>query len=122
MLSAYRVLARLRSLRGTPFDIFGMSAERKLERQLIRDYEATLAEIADRLDAGNHALAVDIASIPERIRGFGHVKARHLEAARAREAELLGRLPPPRPPRRRRRIAGPAAGGVIRNGSTCGSP
>ena len=97
MLSAYRVLARLRSLRGTPFDIFGMSAERKLERQLIRDYEATLAEIADRLDAGNHALAVDIASIPERIRGFGHVKARHLEAARAREAELLAAFRHPAP-------------------------
>ena len=97
MLSAYRVLARLRSLRGTPFDIFGMSAERKLERQLIRDYEATLDEIAERLDAGNHALAVDIASIPERIRGFGHVKARHLEAARAREAELLAAFRHPAP-------------------------
>ena len=89
VLIVLRILARLKGLRGTPFDVFGKSAERKLERQLIDDYESTLAEVAERLDPGNHALAVEIASIPERIRGFGHVKARHLEAARAREAELL---------------------------------
>ena len=89
MLTVYRVLARLKGLRGTRFDVFGMSAERKLERQLIRDYEATLGEITDRLDAGNHTLAVEIASMPEHIRGFGHVKARHIEAAAKREAELL---------------------------------
>ena len=97
MLSAYRVLSRLKRLRGTRLDVFGMSAERKLERQLIRDYEATLAEITGRLDADNHGLAVEIASMPERIRGFGHVKARHLEAARAREAELLAAFRHPAP-------------------------
>ena len=97
MLNVYRVLARLKRLRGTPVDVFGMTAERKPERRLIREYEATLDTIADRLDSGNHALAVEIASMPERIRGFGHVKARHLEAARAREAELLAAFHDPAP-------------------------
>ena len=97
MLSVYRVLARLKRLRGTPFDVFGMSAERKLERRLIGEYEATLIEIAERLGPDNHALAVEIASMPERIRGFGHVKARHLDTARAREAELLAAFRQPAP-------------------------
>ena len=97
ILSAYRVLAGLKRLRGTPFDVFGHSAERRLERRLIGEYETTLTELCDRLDPDNHALAVEIASIPERIRGFGHVKTRHLEAARAREAELLAAFRHPAP-------------------------
>jgi indolepyruvate ferredoxin oxidoreductase len=89
MMSAMRVLAKMRRLRGTAFDIFGRTAERRLERQLIIDYEALLEELLPRLAAHNHALAVDLASIPEQIRGYGHVKERHLKAAKAREAELV---------------------------------
>jgi indolepyruvate ferredoxin oxidoreductase len=89
MLKAFGLLARLKSLRGSAFDPFGYSEERKTERQLIADYEALLVEIMTRLDHENHALVVELASLPEQIRGFGHVKARHLEAAKAREAELL---------------------------------
>jgi indolepyruvate ferredoxin oxidoreductase len=85
MLSAFRVLSKFRVLRGTPLDIFGYSAERKTERQLIADYEAMLGEIVDRLTPANHATAVALAAIPEKIRGYGHVKARHLAAAKAEE-------------------------------------
>jgi indolepyruvate ferredoxin oxidoreductase len=87
-----RLLAKLKFLRGTAFDPFGYTAERRTERALIADYEAMLAEIFARLDAENHAVAVALASIPEKIRGFGQVKARHLAAAKAEEAALLERF------------------------------
>ncbi len=90
MFTAFKLLARLRGLRGTPFDIFGYSAERRTERQLIRDYTALIEEVAARLDHDTHALAVALASVPEKIRGYGHVKEAHLADARAQEAELLG--------------------------------
>ena len=70
MMSAFRVLARFRFLRGTPLDPFGYSAERRVERGLIRDYGVLLAELIADLTPQNHALAVAIASIPEKIRGF----------------------------------------------------
>ena len=82
-------LARLRRLRGTRFDVFGYSAERRLERRLIADYEGLIEEILAGLSPETHALAVDLAAIPEEIRGFGHVKHEHLAEAKAREAELL---------------------------------
>jgi indolepyruvate ferredoxin oxidoreductase len=86
-------------LRGTPLDPFGYAADRRLERRLIADYEAVVEELLQGLSQGNHALAVEIAGIPEHIRGFGHVKTRHLEPAKRREAELLGlwRAPAPDP-------------------------
>jgi indolepyruvate ferredoxin oxidoreductase len=83
------VLAKFKGLRGTAFDIFGYSEERRTERKLIDDYAALLAEIIERLTPDNHAVAVGLAAIPEKIRGFGHVKARHLTAAKADEAALL---------------------------------
>jgi len=88
MLPAFRVLAKFKVLRGTPFDIFGYSEERRTERKLVADYEALLGEIIDKLTPGNHHIAVGLAAIPEKIRGFGHVKARHLVAAKADEAAL----------------------------------
>jgi len=98
ILPAFRLLASLKFLRGTAFDIFGRSEERKLERKLIADYEALLDEILAKLDAGNHALAVALAAIPEKIRGFGHVKQRHLDKAKREEAELLARFRNKEPP------------------------
>jgi indolepyruvate ferredoxin oxidoreductase len=97
MMTAFRVLAKLKALRGTPFDPFGMTAERRTERQLIRDYEGTVSELLERLNRDNHKLAVDIASIPDRIRGFGHVKRRHLNEAKTKEAELLAAFRASRP-------------------------
>ncbi|CAH1654432.1 Indolepyruvate ferredoxin oxidoreductase, alpha and beta subunits [Hyphomicrobiales bacterium] len=92
MLPLFKLLAACKGLRGKAFDPFGRTAERRMERQLITDYEALLDELLEKLDAGNHALAVALASIPEKIRGFGHIKQRHLEAAKREEAELLERF------------------------------
>ena len=89
MMSAFKVLAKLRVLRGTAFDIFGRTAERRMERRLITDYEALIDELLPRLASHNHAIAVELAAIPEHIRGYGHVKDRHLKTAKAREAELV---------------------------------
>ncbi|WP_425507419.1 indolepyruvate ferredoxin oxidoreductase family protein [Thermomonas brevis] len=89
VFTAFRVLAKLRGLRGTPLDVFGYTAERRGERALIGEYETTVAGLLDKLDAGNAGLAADIASIPEHIRGYGHVKEAHLHKAKARQAELL---------------------------------
>ena len=89
MLGAFGVLAKLRGLRGTPLDVFGYTAERRGERALIGEYEKTIALLLNKLDGGNVDLAADIASIPEHIRGYGHVKEAHLHKAKAREAELL---------------------------------
>jgi indolepyruvate ferredoxin oxidoreductase len=89
MLAAFRGLARLKGLRGTAFDVFGYTAERREERALIAEYRASLDEIMFELGATSGTpdpqrlkAALEIARIPEQIRGFGHVKARHLKAAR----------------------------------------
>ncbi len=95
MMRGFALLARLKRLRGTPFDLFGRTAERRGARALITAYAATLAEILPRLDAENHALAVAIADIPQKIRGYGHVKAASLAAAKAEEAALLARFRAP---------------------------
>jgi indolepyruvate ferredoxin oxidoreductase len=98
MMSAFRVLAGMRSLRGTVFDIFGRTAERRQERQLVTDYEALIEELLPLLAAHNHAIAVELASIPEHIRGYGHVKQRHLTSAKAKEAELVAKFRTSKPP------------------------
>ena len=89
LLPAFRLLASLKFLRGTAFDPFGRTQERRTERKLIEDYQAMLAKVLDALTADNHHVAVALASIPEKIRGFGHVKQRHLAAAKADEAALF---------------------------------
>jgi indolepyruvate ferredoxin oxidoreductase len=89
MLKAFGALAKLKGLRGTPFDVFGYTHERKTERALIKQYRATVEGLLPRLTAENLAQAVAIASIPEDIRGFGHVKERNLAAAKKKEAELV---------------------------------
>ena len=89
MLPVMKVLARLRGLRGTAFDPFGRTPERRRERQLIADYETLMDEVLAGLDAESHALAIGLASVPEGIRGYGHVKERHLKVAEAHQAQLL---------------------------------
>ncbi len=89
LFPAFKLLAKLRALRGTRFDVFGYTAERRRERKLIADYEATVAMLLAKLDPANHSLAVELASIPERIRGYGHIKERSLIEAKARQAQLL---------------------------------
>ena len=88
IVKVFGLLARFRFLRGTAFDPFGHTAERKMERRLISDYEQLLKELLDRLTPANHHVAVALAMIPEKIRGYGPVKQRHLAAAKAEEAAL----------------------------------
>jgi indolepyruvate ferredoxin oxidoreductase len=88
MLKAFAVLAKFKFLRGTVFDPFGYSHERRTERQLVDDYERLLGEISEHLTPANHDVAVALAAVPEKIRGFGPVKQRHLAAAKAEEAAL----------------------------------
>ena len=86
---AFAVLARLKGLRGTPFDPFGRTDERRIERALIDDYSVCIDELLHTLNAANLPLAVSIARIPEEIRGYGHVKQRHLAAARPKWDALM---------------------------------
>jgi indolepyruvate ferredoxin oxidoreductase len=89
MMKAFGVLAKFKGLRGTALDIFGYTAERKMERALIGEYRDTVAGLLPKLTAENLTQAVAIASIPEDIRGYGHVKERHLAAAKQKETALL---------------------------------
>jgi indolepyruvate ferredoxin oxidoreductase len=97
MLVAFRVLARLKGLRGTPLDLFGRTPERRVERALIGQYRASIEQVLASLTADNHGLAVEIARIPEQIKGFGHVKDRNLVAARMQWERLLRQWPGPVP-------------------------
>jgi len=81
----------MRFLRGTSFDPFGHTAERRRERRLIKEYFETVEELLAGLRPENLGLAVEIASIPEAIRGYGHVKARAVEDAESERAALLER-------------------------------
>jgi indolepyruvate ferredoxin oxidoreductase len=89
MLAGFRVLAKLKVLRGTALDVFGRTEERRGERALIGEYRASVEQVLAGLNPGNHALATEIARIPEQIKGFGHVKARNLAAARVQWDQLL---------------------------------
>ena len=79
---AFRLLTRFKGLRGTPLDVFGYTEERRSERALIDSYRASIEEVIAALNAANHAAAIELARIPEQIKGYGHVKERHLLAAR----------------------------------------
>jgi indolepyruvate ferredoxin oxidoreductase len=85
----FRLLSRLKGLRGTRFDPFGRTAERRMERQVLADYERLLDEIVGALTPENHRLAVQLADLPESIRGFGHVKWRNLRQTEETKTGLL---------------------------------
>ncbi|MDY7540046.1 indolepyruvate ferredoxin oxidoreductase family protein [Undibacterium sp. 5I1] len=95
MMKGFGILAKLKSLRGGAFDIFGYTAERKMERALPVEYKATVSKLLGQLTKDNLPKAVAIASIPEDIRGYGHVKERHFEAAKAKEASLIAEFSTP---------------------------
>jgi indolepyruvate ferredoxin oxidoreductase len=92
MMSAFGLLAKFRFLRGSILDPFGKTTERKEERALIKEYAATMTEICDTLTAENLSLAMEIAEVPEHIRGYGHVKEAHLTSARTMLEDLLSRF------------------------------
>ncbi|THF63923.1 indolepyruvate ferredoxin oxidoreductase family protein [Pseudothauera nasutitermitis] len=91
MRKVFALLARLKGLRGTRWDPFGHTAERRAERALIAQYEQDVAELLAALSAARLALATEIAALPDGIRGFGHVKAGNMAKAAARREELLAR-------------------------------
>ena len=75
-------------MRGTPLDVFGYTEERRSERALIDSYRASMEEVIAALNAANHAAAIELARIPEQIKGYGHVKERNTLAARQQWAAL----------------------------------
>ena len=89
MMRGFGLLARLKFLRGSALDPFGHTAERKRERQLIGDYEALVDRVLAKLDHERHRLAVALLSLPEQVRGYGHVKEASFAKAEKRKAELL---------------------------------
>jgi indolepyruvate ferredoxin oxidoreductase len=91
MRSVFTLLAKMKGLRGTAFDPFGRTEERRGERALIGEYRQCIEELLAKLNEGNRALAAEIARLPEEIRGYGHVKARHLAAARVKWQALMQR-------------------------------
>jgi indolepyruvate ferredoxin oxidoreductase len=99
MMKVFRQLAKLRVLRGTPLDIFGYSADRRLERNLIAGYEKDVATVLSLLSPANAEIAVELLSLPDRIRGYGPVKEKAVQEAKARYAQLAADLasPPPAP-------------------------
>ncbi|MEZ5645257.1 MAG: indolepyruvate ferredoxin oxidoreductase family protein [Burkholderiaceae bacterium] len=95
MLKAMGVLAKFKGLRGTALDIFGRTEERRTERALIGQYRADVEALLGGLTVDNHAVALELARLPEQIRGFGHVKERNLKAAQLRREALLARWKDP---------------------------
>jgi len=91
MLTAMVWLAKLKGLRGTALDPFGHTEERRTERALIGEYEQAVEKLIGTLTRENLSLAVDIASLPEEIRGYGHIKARNIVEARKKRDELFAR-------------------------------
>jgi len=92
MLTAFKWLAKARGYRGSRWDIFGRSEERRLERALLAGYEADLAALPAKLERTNLGDAIALASLPEKIRGFGHVKRRSMDAAAPEREALRARL------------------------------
>ena len=88
LMPVFRTLTKFKGLRGTPFDVFGYSTERKQERKLIKTYKSDIKKLMKNLDDKNYSMAVELASIPELVRGFGHVKEQHLHAALSKRDEL----------------------------------
>jgi indolepyruvate ferredoxin oxidoreductase len=95
IFTAFKWLAKLRKLRATPFDVFGYNKERKTERALMVEYEETINTVLGKLSATNLAVAVALASVPEEIRGYGHVKQAALLKARERQVDLLEQFKAP---------------------------
>jgi len=89
MFNILKIVAKMRGLRGSIFDVFGKSAERKMERQLIRDYEILLDNFGKTLTQENFPAAVALASAPSEIRGFGHIKEKAVEKSIKNTGRLL---------------------------------
>ena len=89
LMPVFRLLARLKWLRGTRWDVFALTSERRQEREDLARYQVDLAEVCDRLTPDNYHVAQQLMKLPEKLRGYGHVKARNREALMAARAQLL---------------------------------
>ena len=92
MWGAFKLLAKLKGLRGSALDVFGHTEERKMERALIGEYREMVLALIDQLNAANHSTAVELAALPEKVRGFGHVKEKAVASFRAEKARLMTQL------------------------------
>ena len=92
LIPVFRVLAKLKWLRGTPWDIFALTSERRQEREDLTRYQSDLTEVCERLTPDNYRAAQQLMKLPEQLRGYGHVKARNREALLAARVQLLGEL------------------------------
>ena len=92
MMNVFKLLSKLKVLRGTPFDIFGKTEERRTERELVEHYFSLVDQLLANLNNENHQIAVDLASLPEQIRGYGHVKEKAIKVVKSKEQQLLGRF------------------------------
>jgi indolepyruvate ferredoxin oxidoreductase len=93
MLLGFKLLKQFKGLRGTALDVFGYTEERRMERALIQEYQASIDKVLAQLQAGHvsaerYAFALELARLPESMKGFGHVKARNVDAARRKWADL----------------------------------
>ncbi len=89
MMSVFKVLARLKGLRGTRLDVFGKTLERQQERELVTEYFNLIKELSETVTAKNLAIALELANLPDDIRGFGHVKEKSMQTAKAKRSGLL---------------------------------
>ena len=96
VFTAFRIMKRLKILRGTAMDLFGHTDERKMERRLRDEYLARIEKMLPDLNKANHELAVKIAEVPEHIRGFGHVKEAHVNKAEIELDALMAQWPNPK--------------------------
>jgi indolepyruvate ferredoxin oxidoreductase len=92
IMTAYRWLAKAKMLRGTPFDLFGYTAERRAERAAAGEFETLMRRVVQLLTSERLSAALALARLPQQVRGYGHVKERHALAARKRERQLLAEL------------------------------
>jgi len=88
----FKLLAAMRGLRGSPFDVFSYTAERREERQTLADFEALIETFCTEVSEDNYATAVELASLGQKIRGYGHVKSKNLKLVRVRQEYLLKKL------------------------------
>jgi indolepyruvate ferredoxin oxidoreductase len=95
MMVAFKILSRMKGLRGTVFDVFGYSDERKQERALIAQYEQCLEQVVKHLDENNFELALKLANVPDEVRGYGHVKEPAIKKARSDLTRLLALIENP---------------------------
>ncbi|KVP90969.1 indolepyruvate ferredoxin oxidoreductase [Burkholderia ubonensis] len=105
MMPAFRMLAKLKFLRGTGLDPFGRTEERRTERALIGEYEALIGEVVGKLTAANRPLALELAALPDGIRGYGHVKENNLRAVRTKWNTLLAQWRSPTGGQSRQQVA-----------------